>query len=268
MSSASTTPDLTCVRTGCDVAPLLSEESVTRMNGIIEQFKLIELPLESGLFQIIGNSSLQVSIPSRPSNSTLHAQSHIYYMLTSLLPNKPHLAYNYLHSIDYADDLHILVEGDSVDYYLFYDDGHVEHKILGHDYAAGEVPMITTPGTIASKALKLRHEKHGFAFISDLDKAIEAAEKDFQYDSPWRKLDPAARAQLIHKLAYLLPRVVDYLSTIMLALKLGSALVCGNVVILKPAEQTPLTALFYASAIKEVLFNIYQQSKFTLTLNQ
>ncbi|CAF1083499.1 unnamed protein product, partial [Rotaria sordida] len=165
MSSASTTPDLACVHTGCDVVPFLSEESVTRMNGIIEQFKLIELPLESGLFQIIGNSSLQVSIPSRPSNSTLHAQSHIYYMLTSLLPNKPHLAYNYLHSIDYADDLHILVEGDSVDYYLFYDDGHVEHKILGHDYAAGEVPMITTPGTIASKALKLRHGKHGFAFI-------------------------------------------------------------------------------------------------------
>ncbi|CAF1573572.1 unnamed protein product, partial [Rotaria sordida] len=47
---------------------------------------------------------------------------------------------------------------------------------------------------------------------SDLDKAIEAAEKDFQYDSPWRKLDPAARGQLIHKLADLLPRVVDYLS--------------------------------------------------------
>ncbi|CAF1413866.1 unnamed protein product [Rotaria sordida] len=86
---------------------------------------------------------------------------------------------------------------------------------------------------------------------SDLDKAIEAAEKGFQYDSPWRKFDPAARAQLIRKLADLLPRVVDYLATVMLALKLGSALVRGNVVILKPAEQTPLTALFCASAIKE-----------------
>ncbi|CAF1186560.1 unnamed protein product [Rotaria sp. Silwood1] len=86
-------------------------------------------------------------------------------MLTDLFPNKPQLAYNYLHSLDYTDDLHILVEGDSVDYYLFYDDGHVEHKILGHDYTAGEVPVITSPGTIASKALKLRHGKHGFAFI-------------------------------------------------------------------------------------------------------
>ncbi|CAF4291311.1 unnamed protein product, partial [Rotaria sordida] len=47
---------------------------------------------------------------------------------------------------------------------------------------------------------------------SDPDKAIEAAEKGFQYDSPWRQLDPAARAQLIHKLADLLPRAVDYLA--------------------------------------------------------
>ncbi|CAF4260914.1 unnamed protein product, partial [Rotaria sordida] len=47
---------------------------------------------------------------------------------------------------------------------------------------------------------------------SDPDKAIEAAEKSFQYDSPWRKLDSAARAQLIHKLADLLLRVVDYLA--------------------------------------------------------
>ncbi|CAF1358223.1 unnamed protein product [Rotaria sordida] len=47
---------------------------------------------------------------------------------------------------------------------------------------------------------------------SDPDKVIEAAEKGFQYDSPWRKLDPAAHAQLIHKLADLLLRVVDYLA--------------------------------------------------------
>ncbi|CAF1345980.1 unnamed protein product, partial [Rotaria sordida] len=46
----------------------------------------------------------------------------------------------------------------------------------------------------------------------DLDKAIEAAAKDFQHDSSWRKVDPAARAQLIYKLANLLPRVVDYLA--------------------------------------------------------
>ena len=39
---------------------------------------------------------------------------------------------------------------------------------------------------------------------------------------------------------------------LMLAWKLGPALACGNTIILKPAEQTPLTALYTASLIKEV----------------
>ncbi len=165
MSSASNISDLVYATTDKNTAPICDNDSVTRMNSIIEQFNLIELPSESGLIHLIDRSSLEVSLPSRTSNSTLRAQSHIYYMLTSLCPNKSNLAYNYLHSIEDGDDLHILVEGDSVDYYLFYNDGHVEHKILGHDYASGQVPVITTPGTIASKALKLRPGKNGFAFI-------------------------------------------------------------------------------------------------------
>ena len=36
------------------------------------------------------------------------------------------------------------------------------------------------------------------------------------------------------------------------SLKLGPALACGNVVVLKPAEQTPLTALYLGSLLKEV----------------
>lgn len=41
---------------------------------------------------------------------------------------------------------------------------------------------------------------------------------------------------------------------LMLAWKLAPALCCGNTVVLKPAEQTPLTALYLASLIKEVGF--------------
>ncbi|CAF0923489.1 unnamed protein product [Rotaria sordida] len=41
---------------------------------------------------------------------------------------------------------------------------------------------------------------------------------------------------------------------VMLAGKIGPALTCGNVVIVKPAEQTPLTALYCASLIKEAGF--------------
>ncbi|KIM92604.1 hypothetical protein OIDMADRAFT_62410 [Oidiodendron maius Zn] len=40
----------------------------------------------------------------------------------------------------------------------------------------------------------------------------------------------------------------------MAAWKLGPALACGNTVVLKPAEQTPLSALFLASLIKEAGF--------------
>ena len=39
---------------------------------------------------------------------------------------------------------------------------------------------------------------------------------------------------------------------IMMAWKLGPALATGNVVVLKPAEQTPLTALYCAHLFKEV----------------
>jgi len=156
---------------------------------------------------------------------------------------------------------------------------------------------------------------------SDIDKAVEAAKKAFDIGSPWRKLEPAARASLIRKLADLLRRDVEYLTkletlnggkvlkeskeeilgaadcldyyagwadkitgetlptepsmltytrhepigicgqiiswnfpTLMLALKIGPALTCGNVVILKPAELAPLTVLYCASLIKEAGF--------------
>lgn len=38
----------------------------------------------------------------------------------------------------------------------------------------------------------------------------------------------------------------------MIAWKFGPALACGNTIVLKPAEQTPLTALYCASLVKEV----------------
>ena len=46
----------------------------------------------------------------------------------------------------------------------------------------------------------------------DVDKAVEAAKQAFDLQSPWRTLEPAARADLIRKLADLLRRDVDYLA--------------------------------------------------------
>lgn len=42
----------------------------------------------------------------------------------------------------------------------------------------------------------------------------------------------------------------------MTAWKLGPALACGNTVVLKPAEQTPLTCLYMAALVKEVNDNV------------
>lgn len=39
----------------------------------------------------------------------------------------------------------------------------------------------------------------------------------------------------------------------MLACKMGSALTCGNTFVVKPAEATPLTTLYVASLVKEVI---------------
>ena len=49
-------------------------------------------------------------------------------------------------------------------------------------------------------------------FQADVDKAVEAARKAFDIESPWRKLDPVARANLMRKFASLLRRDIDYLS--------------------------------------------------------
>ena len=52
----------------------------------------------------------------------------------------------------------------------------------------------------------------------------------------------------------------------MQAWKLGPALATGNTVVMKVAEQTPLTALYVASLIKEVLHSfsvmLYRSSDF------
>jgi len=47
---------------------------------------------------------------------------------------------------------------------------------------------------------------------ADVDKAVAAARKAFNIESPWRKLEPAARGNLMRKFASLLRRDVDYLS--------------------------------------------------------
>ncbi|CAF1427329.1 unnamed protein product, partial [Rotaria sordida] len=54
---------------------------------------------------------------------------------------------------------------------------------------------------------------HGFRYLlDDIDKAVEAARKAFRIDSPWRKLEPSARGNLMRKFAELLRRDIVYLA--------------------------------------------------------
>ncbi|XP_077811342.1 aldehyde dehydrogenase, mitochondrial isoform X8 [Macaca mulatta] len=81
----------------------------------------------------------------------------------------------------------------------------------------------------------------------DVDKAVKAARAAFQLGSPWRRMDASHRGRLLNRLADLIERDRTYLA-------LGPALATGNVVVMKVAEQTPLTALYVANLIKEAGF--------------
>jgi len=156
---------------------------------------------------------------------------------------------------------------------------------------------------------------------ADVDKAVQAARQAFKRGSPWRTMDASERGRLLFKLADLIEKDKDYISSLevldngkpyaeavfdiectisflryyagyadkfhgktipsdgsvfsftrlepkgvcgqiipwnypllMVSWKIGPALATGNTVVLKPAEQTPLTALYCASLIKEAGF--------------
>ncbi|KAM8886082.1 aldehyde dehydrogenase 1A1-like isoform 2-T2 [Spinachia spinachia] len=92
----------------------------------------------------------------------------------------------------------------------------------------------------------------------DVDKAVRSARAAFQTGSPWRSMDASGRGLLLNKLADIVER--DHLllawnfPVMMFAWKIAPALCCGNTVVIKPAEQTPLSALHMAALIKEAGF--------------
>lgn len=52
---------------------------------------------------------------------------------------------------------------------------------------------------------------------ADIDKAVEAAVAAFELRSPWRELNASARGKLLHKLADLIARDLDYLAELEVA---------------------------------------------------
>ncbi|KAL6259583.1 hypothetical protein P5V15_009500 [Pogonomyrmex californicus] len=157
---------------------------------------------------------------------------------------------------------------------------------------------------------------------ADIDFAVQAANKAFKRNSPWRTMDASQRGILLNRLANLIERDWKYIASLetldngkpysnaysmdipfgagvlryyagwadkwhgkvipadgkvlaytrhepvgvcgqiipwnfpllMMAWKIAPAIATGNVIILKPAEQTPLTALYVAQLTKEAGF--------------
>ena len=107
-----------------------------RARALITTLNLSYLPHESGYIGLLGTSPHTITSSS---GLPIAAQSHNYYMLTNVLD------VNYLHWLE-SDDVHVLVEGGPVEYFVFYPDERVERKVLGREFEKGETAVVAVPG--------------------------------------------------------------------------------------------------------------------------
>ena len=121
----------------------------------ISSLHLEPLERESGWFGGVNVSDLDVTTGGH----TLKAHSSIYYLLTKETP------INFLHHLD-SDDVHVLLDGGPVDYFIFHPDGSVERQTLGRNLKAGEHLMISVPGG-CWKALRM-HPTAPYALMANV----------------------------------------------------------------------------------------------------
>ncbi len=119
---------------------------MSRAQALIEHYNMQYLEGESGYFatRVGSQFSAEINQTHRPIHSS------IYYLLTA---DKP---INYLHWLA-SEDIHILVEGGPLDYYLFNESGEVSHVRVGTNFERGEVPAVTVPAR-SYKAIVLAPE--------------------------------------------------------------------------------------------------------------
>ena len=155
----------TCLLLTLMTLPLLSHDSVAapppalpadpRARDYVALLHLEPLAGESGYFGSVNVSALEVTSGGRE----LKAHSSIFYLLTKETP------INYLHHLA-SDDVHVLVDGGPVDYFIFHPDGQVEQQTLGHNLKAGERLMVSIPGG-CWKALRL-HPEAPYALMANV----------------------------------------------------------------------------------------------------
>ncbi|KAI7965318.1 hypothetical protein MJO29_003416 [Puccinia striiformis f. sp. tritici] len=133
-----------------------------------------------------------------------------------------------------------------------------------------------TPGSIRGKMLmhladKIDAHVDTFAAIESMDSGITfavtkhneipSAAEMLRYYAGWAdknmgqtvEVDESKMAFTIHEPIGVVGQIIPWnFPLYMIALKLGPALATGNTVVLKPAEQTPLTALYLCKFIKEI----------------
>ena len=179
--------------TNCLVAaPPSAMPSNAQAREYISTLHLEPLPGESGWFGGVNVSDLDVT----SGGHTLKAHSSIYYLLTKETP------INFLHHLE-SDDVHILLDGGPVDYFIFHPDGSVEQQTLGRNLKAGEHLMISIPGG-CWKALRMRPEAP-YALMANvlspqwsLDRVTIGAGTDFM--SRYKNHAPWATESFLHEL--------------------------------------------------------------------
>lgn len=134
---------------------MMSENSATRAQDWRRRLGLEPLAGESGWWAPLSTSQLMLRDGSAP----VAAHSAIYYLLDAERP------INYWHRLA-SDDIHVLVEGGPVEYFLVDETSQIEREVLGADLVAGHRPVVTAPaGT--TKALRLV-DPDGFALIASV----------------------------------------------------------------------------------------------------
>lgn len=169
-----------------------------------------------------------------------------------------------------GEELIQVAEGDKED---------VDRAVAAARKAFDEGPWRTTPPNIRSKLLwklsqLIEENADTLAELESLDNGkpctvaraadVAGTIEQFQYMAGWAtKIDgrsmslstPGTFAYTVREPAGVCAQIIPWNFPLMMASwKLAPALACGNCVILKPAEQTPLTALFLGELIQEAGF--------------
>ncbi|KRY68896.1 Aldehyde dehydrogenase, mitochondrial [Trichinella pseudospiralis] len=146
-----------------------------------------------------------------------------------------------------------------------------EAKEVDVDKAVGAAKLAFQPGSAWRKTEPYQRSKllHRFADLLERDRVylasletldngkpyVESYTEDMEMDGQIKFMEKPFQQENGNFFAYTRHEPVGWnYPLLMFAWKLGPALACGNTVVLKPAEQTPLTALHVGSLIVEAGF--------------